>query len=126
MPGEVADEKGRGDGKPGPEGGRYGVEHDMQAVCNRGREEGGDGPSELAERQEADEEACDGEDGQEIAHGEDEGGEICPVETGGDAPYRQGEDIGVADGEYPHQDVKEKTLDTKYDCFQHGSRCSTD
>jgi hypothetical protein len=43
------------------------------------------------------------------------------VKASGDTPNREGEDIGVADRENPYQQVKEKTLDTKDDRFQHGS-----
>ncbi len=65
----------------------------------------GKGFAELTERDEAEEEAGRGEDGQEVAEDEDELGALGPVHPGGNLKDGSGEDPGETDGEDDDKEV---------------------
>ena len=64
-----------------------------------------DGFAEFTEGDEADEEACGGEDGEEVADDKDELGALGPVHARCYLEYGGGEDPGETDGEDDDKEV---------------------
>ena len=123
LPGDETEKEGAGDWEPGPEDGGDGLEEG--GWFGRGRsggwgEERAGGGGEFAEGDQADDEADCSEDGEEVVEEEGELSELGPVEAGGDAPDRKGEDPGEPDGEDDHDQIEEEALCAPCDGFKHG------
>lgn len=123
LPGDETNEEGEGNRQPCPE------DRWRQSVGlwlwprGRGREERSEeiaeSLAEFAERNEAEEKSCRGEDGKEVAQDEGELVEMGPMHLVRQSPDRSGEDPGEADRGGDDEEVEKQRFYAPIDSFQH-------